>query len=805
MNAQSNSGANAGASGAPADRGLRRRFRLWSAAVALLAVVFGGWVLPHLQLETNILALLPSDHADPAVDRALQRFTDLFGSQMVFLVGSPDFDKARTGALALAARLQSTGKFKQVRCKIGAGWLAQATATYAPYRDGLLSDRMQRWLQQGDDAKLLAQAQQALYTPAAFMRRSGPGADPLDLFGDFLAQTTPAVAGKLDLRNNVLTTTDHGLHYVLVNAEVDGKPFSATAGETVGPVLQQAIAAARGDGLKVIASGVIFHAIAAANEAKTQLDRFGLIQSLGLLLLLWWAFRSWRVPLLAVSTLVVGFVAAFTACQFVFGRVHVLTLVFGCNLAGVAIDYCLYFCADQFRAPGRWQPRDALAQVGGAITLGMLISVLSYAVLATTPFPGLRQMAVFSGVGLAVAWACVLCWYPRWLRPAPTAGAERRAARFARLDARLTRGIAQVPIIFWLLLWMMLVAVMAFGLSRLRFQDDVRVLQNAPPALVKQDEAVGRMLGAQTDRRFFLVRGSNAETVLEREETLRARLSKAVSRGEIGGYTAVTQALPSARRQIEDRTLLAQQVYDGDQGLLARFMRQLGFSTQAIDARLAAFKPKAPPLTVDQWLPTTAAEPYRHLWLGDIGGGLSASVVTMSNVQDAAAVAQQTTGLPGVRLIDRIADVSAVLGAYRVRTLWLAALAGLLSALLLMLNFRRRIDLPLAVTPAVAGVLTFAVFGLLGIPVNLFNVVALLLVLGLSVDYAIFTQRGRAQGISMLLSVSLAAAATLLAFGLLALSPTPFIHSLGLTVLIGVLIDFVLCLIVGKIGQRDPT
>lgn len=786
----------------PVDRGVRRRFRLWTAAVVVLAVVFGAWVVPHPQLETNILALLPSDHADPGVDRALQRFTDLFGSQLVFLVGDRDFNKARAGAQELAATLKTSGKFRQVRCTIGAGWLQQAAAVYAPYRDGLLSDRARRWLQQGDDAEVLAQARQALYTPAAFMRRSDAGNDPLDLFGGFLAQTTPAVTGKLDLRDNVLTTSDHGVHYVLVNAVLDGKPFSATVGKTVGPVLDQALAAARASGLKVLASGVIFHAVAAADEARTQLDRFAVIQSLGLLLLLWWAFRSWRVPLLVVATLLVGFVAAFTACQFVFGRVHVLTLVFGCNLAGVAIDYCLYFCADQFRAPGRWHPRDAVAQVGGAITLGMLISVLSYAVLATTPFPGLRQMAVFCGVGLAVAYGCVLCWYPRWLRPAPAVGAQRRASRFARVDAGLAQGIARIPAPAWAVLVVVLIVATGFGLYRLQFQDDVRVLQDAPPALLKQDEAVGRLLGAQIDRRFFLVRGTSPEAVLEREEALRARLAQAVSHGEIGGYTAVTQALPSARRQAEDRVLLARQVYDGNHGLLARFMRQLGFSQQAIDARLAAFKPQAAPLTVKQWLPTTAAEPYRHLWLGDIGGGVFASVVTMSDVHDAAAVARQTAGLPGVRLIDRIADVSAVLGAYRVRILWLAALAGALSVLLLALNFRRWVDLPLAFTPALAAVLTFAVFGLLGIAANLFNVVALLLVLGLGVDYAIFTQRGRARGISMLLSVSLAAAATLLAFGLLALSPTPFIRSLGLTVLIGVLIDFVLCLIMGKIGGR---
>ena len=60
-----------------------------------------------------------------------------------------------------------------------------------------------------------------------------------------------------------------------------------------------------------------------------------------------------------------------------------------------------------------------------------------------------------------------------------------------------------------------------------------------------------------------------------------------------------------------------------------------------------------------------------------------------------------------------------------------------------------------------------------------------LLLLGVGVDYGIFLLEHRDDPASWL-AVSLGAASTLLAFGLLALSATPALHSFGLSLLLGI-------------------
>ena len=97
--------------------------------------------------------------------------------------------------------------------------------------------------------------------------------------------------------------------------------------------------------------------------------------------------------------------------------------------------------------------------------------------------------------------------------------------------------------------------------------------------------------------------------------------------------------------------------------------------------------------------------------------------------------------------------------------------------------------------PLGASALTLAVLGWSGETMNLFTVLALLLVLGIGNDYVIFLREGQRSGaspISSRLAVGLAAMTALLAFGGLAFSATPFLRSLGLTLVLGIALTLTL-------------
>jgi predicted exporter len=146
-------------------------------------------------------------------------------------------------------------------------------------------------------------------------------------------------------------------------------------------------------------------------------------------------------------------------------------------------------------------------------------------------------------------------------------------------------------------------------------------------------------------------------------------------------------------------------------------------------------------LTLDEFLKTPASEPWRHLWLGDVDG-VTASIVALrglSNADRAERCSRPAAGLDGVQWVDKVSEISSVLGRYREYMGWvvLGAYAG--GVRLLFPRYRRRTWRVLAPT-APASIATLALLGFAGQNLQLFHVLALMLLLGVGVDYGIFMQ-----------------------------------------------------------------
>ena len=91
----------------------------------------------------------------------------------------------------------------------------------------------------------------------------------------------------------------------------------------------------------------------------------------------------------------------------------------------------------------------------------------------------------------------------------------------------------------------------------------------------------------------------------------------------------------------------------------------------------------------------------------------------------------------------------------------------------------------------IAALASLSLSAWLGEPVQLFTVLAHFLILGTGVDYGIFLLEHHTDP-SAWLAVCLGAASTLLAFGLLALSATPALHTFGFSMLFGVGLSWLL-------------
>jgi predicted exporter len=758
----------------PGSGGFARAWR-WLALAWLLTVGAVGFHQWHFwqqsRIDSDVLALLPQDADDRVVADATRRIADASARQMVVLLGAQTPEQAKAAEAAFRDRLAALQKAHELpfrESESAEGWFDAARDFYAPYRDRVLTAEQRSRLSSSSADALADDALAALYGPMGAPRLTEWRSDPLGLW----PQWWSARAAGSGLRigdDGLLQAEDR--YWAVLRLQTRASAFALDGERVIQDALDAATDAAREPvpGLRELRAGVPLHAEAAAVQAHREINTIGWGSLAAVLLLVWLAFGSLRPILLVALSLLIGCAAALSVTALVFGKVHLLTLIFGASLVGVAEDYGIHWFAARQGDASR-NNGSLLRHLLPGLVLALATSALAYLALGLAPFPGLRQMALFSVVGLAAAFLTVVCWFPL------LGGRRPPTTRFSQwLGGALPRWPSVRVNRTWVAVGALALAFIAAGLWRLETDDDLRSLQSSPPALIEQQAEIGRLLGMPSPAQFYLVRGADAEQTLQREEALIERLDRLRAQRKIGGYRAISDWLPSKKRQTVDAVLTA----GAETDVIAQVSAQLGEDLQRRP-------PAAGNIEADAFLQSPASEPFRHLWLGTLGDGV-ATVVLVDDLSQAGALdllRAQAENLEGVRWVDRTADFSRLLGHYRQMMTWLLLLGALLVFAVLYGRYRRLAWRALLPT-LLAGLLTVALLGWLGQPLQLFNVLALMLLLGMGIDYGVFLVEHQGDP-SAWLAVSVGAASTWLSFGLLALSSTPALRAFGLTLLFGI-------------------
>jgi predicted exporter len=187
-------------------------------------------------------------------------------------------------------------------------------------------------------------------------------------------------------------------------------------------------------------------------------------------------------------------------------------------------------------------------------------------------------------------------------------------------------------------------------------------------------------------------------------------------------------------------------------------------------------------------------------FLRDLVLGPGLHVVALQGLAQPEAVRAAVAGIPGVRFVDPTADFSSLLGKYRIRAMILTAASALVMFVGLTWRYgllgSGRVMLP----AGIAVLLVPAATALLGEPYTFFHAMAQVMLLAVGTDYAIFCAEGASA--TSLLTVWLAAIASLLSFGLLAFSRVPAVHGFGSAMLIGIIVSAALAPVAIRARRR---
>ncbi|MEM8659422.1 MAG: hypothetical protein AAGF35_00935, partial [Pseudomonadota bacterium] len=319
-------------------------------AVVLIALVGGGVRLWQgaFQLQTDLLALLPTQDDSAVAQVVNQQLSQRFGDEFMFLLGGADEAQLLPAASMLRDAINSSPYFRIVP----AGELTDAhlehMQTLIDHRFFLLSDRQATGLAAGAEGSLDEALLNDAIDAAFDLAHAGvlsPAEDPLGLFNQYLLTRVAMTAGA-----DTMTVGPDGL----ARMRVDQQTFVILHGRAEGAYsleVQEAMALLEEDmrsrpeyrDLQLLRAGAIFHASRAAATAKSEVALIATGSSLGIVILFLVTFRSLVPLLLSLGSILFGCLSAVILCGNLFGHLHLLTLVFGASLIGVAVDYSLHF------------------------------------------------------------------------------------------------------------------------------------------------------------------------------------------------------------------------------------------------------------------------------------------------------------------------------------------------------------------------------------------------------------------------------------------------------------------------------
>ena len=749
-------------------------FTLKSVALAwllIVAMVITLALRQGLAFDSSILSLLPESDQRPLVQYASEQMSQDYSGRLILVVSGEDEQKVRAAVRLMAENLIRLPEISRLYWQVSDSEITRLGNELYPYRFSVIDPGIRDLVRAGEYRQISDRALARIFGPLP-VAASSIIEDP---FGLYIELTGHSKSGlNIRISNSLLRVTNTEIPSYLMILTLNGSPFS---GELQRQVLnaisvQHKLMSSAINSIGM--SGMLLHAAAGAHQAKTEIATIGIGSLIGIIITMLLVFRRFKPLLLLLFPVAIGCIFATAMILLIFSKVHLVTFAFGAGLVGVSIDYALHFLCERRVSSAQ----TVMRKIFPGLLLGLFSSIMAYGAPALTPFPGLRQMAAFSVFGLSAAWITVVLWLPL-ITGNDVQQALGVAARLSKLRQKFPK-LESNPVLILLLLLPLGMAINSIWNSAA--QDDIRLLQTSPASLLAQEKALQRDLGISSSAGFILVSADSLEASLQKQEQLVSLLKKLEQEGTIGGFQALSSTLPSLKRQAENFALV--QTLYGSQ--LAYIYDVINLPPDSFSrALLVQENSQGHLLTPEIWQQLTGSEGKKNLIVRQTTAPAATIIQLTGQLSSSAKLKLMSIvdSMPGVTFVDQVQNISDLMKKYRVQAETWVIVAYVFVLFVLLLRYKRQVW-RIVTPPMLASVYTLAILIQLGYGINLFHMLALILVLGIGLDMGIFlTETDEAP--HTWLAVSLSAFTSLLAFGLLALSETPVLHHFGLTIAIG--------------------
>jgi predicted exporter/trans-aconitate methyltransferase len=761
--------------------------------VAILFV----WESNHLKIETDILESMPK--GDPVLSDARRIIKLLPIQDRIFIdvsQDSPDKDKLVTTASLISEKLMKSGLFAKVGINDEAKYFPQLLAHVTDnlpllFSAEKLEKEIKPLLETDRINEAFMQNQQSLEQLEGIGRSEMITKDPLGLSGIVLRQLSALMpAGKAQFYQGQLISED-GKHALII-AKIAGSGTDTATAAKITTLIKDIEKSLQSDpaasGQKYILSPVGAYRAALDNETTAKRDtRIALIlTTLGIALLLLFAFPRPLIGLLALLPSMVGSIAALFVCSFFFKSMSMLAIGFGGAIMGFTVDLgitYLLFLDQNKETYGKKVAREVrLAEL-----LAVLTTVGSFLLLLISDFKILAEIGVFSALGVGFALLFVLFIFPKIFPAMPPAARQSNPVLL-----NVIKKVAAPA--KWKLIVATLFGVVMLFFAYPQFDANINSMNSMSQETIGAEKKLQETWGNFSGKCYIFLQAPSITQLQQKNDQLLPLLTDDVQKEKLASAFLPTVLFPS--RETGQKNLAAWQSFWNKQRL-AKLRNDMDAAARTNGFAPSAFAPFWK--MINNKNPQQGVIPEKYFeFMGiakDATGYTQLTLLATGKNYNAEDFVSRLSPQGLAKIFD-VGLFNKRLGDFLQNIFVQIALITAIGTTVIIFVFYLDWLLSLAVIAPITFALisTLGTLKIIGHPLDIPGIMLWIIIMGMGINYSIyyacFYQRYRDEKHPAMdiikLAMFLAAFTTLIGFGVLAIAKHNLLRSIGLTSLLGI-------------------
>ncbi|MBI5099420.1 MAG: hypothetical protein HZB30_09315 [Nitrospirae bacterium] len=529
---------------------------------------------------------------------------------------------------------------------------------------------------------------------------------------------------------------------------------------------------------------ICVHAHTVSNEKtiRRDINFISVVAAVVLILLYVFVIRDFSAVLIFFVP-VIALLFSIVLSYFFLGKLSYWVIGLGSTVAGITIDYGTHV---YFAARGKIDPSTFVKHVIKPVSFGAFTTIAIFIAFFFSKIEGYNQLAVFTIITIILSTAVSIFVLPHLI--VNTTGKSHFADHAANKleNTNLSNGLT-------VLSWLFLTFALASFAAHVEFERDIKKIDGTEKNIIQAEERFHKTWGGEKTHAVFVVSSKNYEEALEVNEKI---YSEAVQAVGTGNFTSIALLLPSEKTRKENSERWNRfWSEDRRQRLRKLFLeegRKYDFSENAFEpffSNLKAYSSKndVPDFNFLERFVHKTNDDYRLMsFFPD-----TKEYVDLLN--------EISTRYPNTYLVSEtvLSDtLSKVVSADLKLMIWISAVSVMVLTYMCFFNIRETL---IALVPPATGIIwLMGIMSLLGLSINVANMIAGVLAIGLASDYGIFmTYRSRFNiQAGTVLAITLCTVTTLIGAGVLIFAKHPALSSVGVTMVIGVGTGFLSSIVV---------